>query len=66
MNEKNIVQLRNDLGDLFEQIRAGGIEPRVASEMNNSAGKILNSLRVELEYAALRKEKPTISYLEGE
>jgi hypothetical protein len=33
--------------------------------MNNSAGKIINSLKVELEYFALRKEKPNIPFLIG-
>lgn len=31
--------------------------------MNNSAGKIIQSLKVELDYAALRQEQPSISFL---
>lgn len=60
---KNIVVLRNELCELFENLKLGDIEPHIASEMNNSAGKIIHTLKVQLEYAALKNEKPEIEYL---
>ena len=32
--------------------------------MNNTAGKIISTLKVQLDYAALRKESPQIGYLD--
>lgn len=60
---KNIVDLRNELVVLFEQLKAKEISHADAKELNNSAGKIINSVKVELEYAALRKAKPEIVFL---
>jgi hypothetical protein len=33
-------------------------------ELANTAGKIIASVKLELEYAALRKDRPTIAFLE--
>lgn len=61
---KNVVELRNNLAKLFGQIKSGEIDCKKASEMNNSAGKMINSLKVELEYASLCKVKPHIKFLD--
>ena len=61
---KNITDVRNQLAEVFAELRAGAISPKVASELNNSAGKIINSLKVELEYYSLRKEQPDIEFFE--
>lgn len=61
---KNIVELRNNLAALFDQLKAGDIEIKTAAEMNNAAGKIIGTLKVELEYASLRQELPNIPFLE--
>ena len=60
---KNVEALRTKLIDVFEGIEAGLVRSVVAKEMNNCAGKIINSLKTQLEYAALRKEKPDIPFL---
>lgn len=60
---KNITEMRNELSQLFDQLRDGTVPVKVASEMNNTAGKIINSLKVELDYAAARKEEPSIGFL---
>ena len=60
---KNIKEVREELGKVFEGIRDGSLKVPKAAEMNNAAGKILNSVKVELEYYALRKEKPKIDFL---
>lgn len=61
---KNIEDLRNELTRLFSDIKAGSTDIKAAAEMNNTAGKIINSIKVELEYAALRKESPEIKFLD--
>ena len=36
---KNIEEMRASLTDLFEQIRSGAVDVKVAAEMNNTAGR---------------------------
>ena len=62
---KNITELRSELSKVFQELKKGEIEPKVASEMNNSAGKIINTLKVEMDYAELTGSKPDIKYLKG-
>ncbi len=63
---KNVIELRNELCAVFDEIRADAIKAPVARELVNAAGKIINSVRLELEYAALRKEVPIIEFLGGD
>lgn len=60
---KNINDLRNELTKLYGEIKTGEVDVKKAKEMNNAAGKIINSVKAELEYAELRKEKPEIGFL---
>lgn len=62
---KNVIDLRNELCAVFDEIRANEIDAPVARELVNAAGKIINSVRLELEYALLRKETPIIAFLGG-
>lgn len=59
----NITTLRNELYSAFRGLRSGEVDVKVAAEMNNTAGKIINTLRTELQYAELRGEAPNISFL---
>lgn len=61
---KNISELTVQLSDLYEGLKSGTIEVKVAAEMNNTAGKIINTQRVQLEYAALRNEEPEIAFMQ--
>jgi hypothetical protein len=63
---KNVIELRNELCAVFDEIRNDTIKAPVARELVNAAGKIINSVRLELEYAALRKETPIIEFLGGD
>lgn len=63
---KTVTQLRNELADVFDQLNAGIIKPKEAGELANVAGKMINSAKVQLEYYALRKETPTIDFLNGD
>ena len=60
---KNVVDLRNELVIIFEQLKAKEISHADAKELNNSAGKIINSVKIELEYAGLCKVIPNIAFL---
>ncbi len=61
---KTINELRNELLKLFDDIKTGATDVKVAGEMNNTAGKVINSVKAELEYAALRKVEPSIPFLD--
>jgi hypothetical protein len=63
---KNITELNNQLTTLYAALRDGTIDVKTAAEMNNTAGKIINVQRVQLEYAALRNEAPNIEFLVGQ
>lgn len=60
---KNIVEVRTELTRVFEQLSTGGITPVEAKELNNCAGKIINTLKVELEYFGLTGETPNIPFI---
>lgn len=59
----HISELTKELSELYEGLKNGTIETKVATEMNNTAGKIINAQRVQLEYADLRKEQPDIDFM---
>ena len=59
----NIAELTKHLSKLYEDLRAGKIEVKVASEMNNTAGKLISAQKIQLEYSELRKESPDIDFL---
>jgi len=61
---KNITELTQNLTQLYAALKDGTIDVKVAAEMNNTAGKIINVQKVQLEYAMLRKEAPSIKFLE--
>lgn len=66
-NEKkieNVVDLRDDLISVYNELKSGKIGIRDAKERNNTAGKILNSAKLELEYNVYTKAKAKIAFLE--
>jgi hypothetical protein len=60
---KHISELSTELSALYEGLKNGTVEVKTAAEMNNTAGKIIHAQRVQLEYAALRKEEPDIAFM---
>jgi hypothetical protein len=60
---KNVVELRKELSKVFVELKEGTVQSKDASEMANLAGKMINSAKVQLEYHALRKDKPSIKFL---
>lgn len=63
---KNVIELRKKLCVVFDELKDKTIRPQVAKELVNTAGKIINSVKLELEYSSLRKETPIIDFLGGE
>jgi hypothetical protein len=60
---KSVNELRNELSEIFDDLRSGAIKTKEAGELANVAGKMINSAKVQLEYYALRKEAPTLKFL---
>lgn len=63
---KNVTELRDQLSQVFYELRNNTVKHTDAAELANIAGKMINSAKVQLEYYALRKESPTISFLASE
>lgn len=59
----NIVDLRNELCEAMLWVKDDPRRVTQVKEMSNASGKIMNSVRVQLEYSAARKEKPQIAFL---
>lgn len=60
---KTVTALRDELAEVFDELKSGVIKHKEAGELANVAGKMINSAKVQLEYYALRKETPTIEFL---
>ena len=62
---QNVEDLRNDLVEMYQEIKAGKIGLKEAKERTNTAGKILNSAKLELEYNSFTKSGSKIPFLEN-
>ena len=60
---KHISELTTELSSLYDGLKNGTVDVKIAAELNNTAGKIINAQRVQLEYAELRKEQPDIDFM---
>jgi hypothetical protein len=60
---KDITGVRDHLLVVFNALRSGEMEAKEAVEINNTAGKIMSSLKVQLAYYAMREERPEIEFL---
>lgn len=49
--------------DAYEWVKSDPRRAGQVKEMTNAAGKVIGSLKLELEYATLRKELPNIAFL---
>lgn len=59
----NITDLRDQLLDAFEDVKRDPRRANQVKEMTNTAGKVLGTIKLQLEYSMLRKEKPEIKFL---
>lgn len=60
---KDINELRTQLLDAFDWVKADPRRANQVKEMTNSAGKILGTIKAQMEYAVLRGEEPEIPFL---
>jgi hypothetical protein len=59
----NVKELRADLLEAYAMLKADPKRHNQVKELSNTAGKILGSLKIELEYAAIRGEQPNIPFI---
>lgn len=59
----NIVDLTNDLATMYESLRNKTMEHKEAKEINNTAGKIISTVKVQIDYAGLCGVTPDIDFL---
>lgn len=62
---KSITELSEKLAGLYEGLASGTIDMKLATELNNTAGKLISAHKVQLAYHALRGESPVIPFLAG-
>jgi hypothetical protein len=60
---QNVEELRNFLAADLERVSTGDITPAVANASANLSGKILQSVKLELEYNHAVGAQPNISFL---
>ncbi len=60
---RNMNDVRANLTHVFDGLKSGAIQAATACEMNNACGKVLHSVKLELEYFKLTKEPPNIPFL---
>jgi len=63
---KTMNDVTEQLMNLYSDVRNGVIDLKEAAELNNTAGKIINSVKVQTEYYALAKVNPKIKAITGE
>jgi hypothetical protein len=61
---QNITELRKSLADNYTKMKAGKMGLNTGKELANMAGKMINSLKVELDYNSLMGIKTPIEFLE--
>ena len=60
---KTITDLRDNLAEVFTNLRNGKSEIEEAEVLANVAGKMITSARTQIEYSLARNEKPNIPFL---
>ncbi len=60
---KNIDELTQELLEAFAMVKDDPRRANQVKEIANTAGKIINGIRLKLVYAALRGEEPEIPFL---
>jgi hypothetical protein len=63
---QNIQELRNELLEAYTWIKADPKRHGQVKEMVNAAGKVIGTIKVQIEYGAIRGEKPKIAFMETE
>ena len=66
MKANTAASLREELRACFDMLKAGELKHKEAAELANIAGKMISSVKVQVEYYVLRKESPVIHFLTGD
>lgn len=61
----SITTLRDALCEVIDELRSHSITPDEAEAVSNASGKIVASIRVELEYRRMRGEVPNLAFMEA-
>lgn len=61
----NVEDLRAFLTEELQRVSGGDITPAVANASANLAGKVLSSVKMELEYNKMTGASPNIAFLKG-
>lgn len=59
----DINQLRDQLLDAFDMVKTDPRRANQVKEMTNAAGKVLGTIKAQLEYAMLKNEEPEIPFM---
>lgn len=59
---KTAEEMTLELQLVFDELKAGIIKHKEAAELTNTVGKMIGLAKVQLEYHALRKETPTMTF----
>lgn len=60
---KNINELRNELSDNFKKLKDGEMDVPVVAELNNTAGKMIQTIAMEIKQAEMLESKEMIPFL---
>ena len=61
---QNIVELRDELVKVYEQLRNGELGTDEVKQAANVAGKIMASIKVQIEYNKMVQSKRRIEFVE--
>lgn len=64
LDNANIEDITRKCLETCNRMDEGSVHFGMAKEITNACGKAINSLKVRLEYHGLRKEKPSIKFLD--
>lgn len=56
---KNVSELRDELSAVYADLRSGAVDAKVAKELANLAGKMINSAKIQIDYHTMRGDKAT-------
>lgn len=60
---ENIQELRAELLEAYQWVKTDPRRANQVKEMANTAGKIIGTIKLEMEYSMLRNEEPDIPFL---
>lgn len=64
MKTTNVVELRNDLLKVYDQMRNGKLGLDEAKQSANVAGKIMSTAKTQMEYNKMIQSKSRIPFLD--